>query len=121
MIGIKKLANPNPLYLKFLKFSLIFVDDLSIALLIFSLGIFADLAVWIADLNLAFISGFLSPNLAATVISLAPFGALVPALAESALVRLSIQLLVPNAAALVLSKLLAAVATFAFAVALVTP
>ena len=44
--------------------------DLSIALSILSLGIFADLADWIADRNLAFISGFLSPSFAATVISL---------------------------------------------------
>jgi hypothetical protein len=38
-----------------------------------SFGIFADLAAWIADLNLGFIEGSLSPSLAATVISLDNF------------------------------------------------
>ena len=52
------------------KFESAFIEDLSIALSILSLGILADLAVSIADLKRAFISGFLSPSLAATVISL---------------------------------------------------
>ena len=46
------------------------IEDLFIALSILSLGILADLAVSIADLKREFISGFLSPSLAATVISL---------------------------------------------------
>ena len=45
------------------------IFDLSMALSILSLGIFADLAAWIADLNLGFIAGSLSPSFAATVIS----------------------------------------------------
>ena len=43
------------------------------ALSILSFGILADLAAWMADLNLGFISGSLSPNFAATVISLDNF------------------------------------------------
>ena len=46
------------------------LEDFSIALSIFSFGMLADLAACIADLNLEFISGFLSPSFAATVISL---------------------------------------------------
>ena len=66
-------AGPNPSYLIFSKLVPAAIDDLSIALSILSLGIFADLAAWIADLNLEFISGFLSPSFAATVISLDSF------------------------------------------------
>ena len=61
---------PKPSYLIFSKEESLFCLDLSIALSIFSFGIFAVLADWIADLSREFISGFLSPNFAATVISL---------------------------------------------------
>ena len=49
------------------------ISDLLIALEILSFGIFACLAACTAVLNLGFISGFLSPSLAATVISLESF------------------------------------------------
>ena len=67
------LNGPKPSYLIFSKLEPVLTSDLSIALEIFSFGIFADLADWIADLNREFISGFLSPNFAATVISLDNF------------------------------------------------
>ena len=63
------LSGPNPSYLKFSKFDPVVAEDLSIALSILSFGILADLAAWIADLNLGLIAGSLSPSLAATVIS----------------------------------------------------
>ena len=59
----------NPHILNFQNLNSVFIDDLSIALSILSFGIFADLAACIADLNLGFIAGSLSPNFAATVIS----------------------------------------------------
>ena len=66
-------SGPNPSYLIFSKLMPVLTDDLSIALFMLSFGIFAALAACIADLNLGFISGSLSPNLAATVISLESF------------------------------------------------
>ena len=63
------LSGPKPSYLKFSKFSPVDAEDLSIALSILSFGILADLAACIADLNLGFIAGSLSPSFAATVIS----------------------------------------------------
>ena len=73
LLGLAALAvfaGPNPSYLIFSKLESAAIDDLSMALSILSFGMFADLAAWIADLNLEFISGFLSPSFAATVISL---------------------------------------------------
>ena len=66
-------SGPNPSYLKFSKFAPVAAEDLSIALSILSLGIFADLAACTADLSLGFIAGSLSPSFAATVISLDNF------------------------------------------------
>ena len=63
------LSGPNPSYLRFSKLTPVAAEDLSTALSILSFGMLADLAAWMADLNLGFIAGSLSPSFAATVIS----------------------------------------------------